>query len=103
MTSLADTASELIRTDPALAHEVARQMAARPTGGLTQRQSDTLQFIRRFHAERGVAPSMDEMCDALGLTAKSAVHRLVVSLEDRGYITRMPKRARSIVLCEVRP
>lgn len=48
MTSIAETARELIRTDPALAAEIARLMASRHVGGLTVRQRDALDFIRKI-------------------------------------------------------
>lgn len=95
--TLTDTASELIRTDPALAHEVARQLASN-TGGLTKRQADALGFIRNYHAEHGITPTYSEIMDALGLASKSGVNRIVVGIEERGFIRRLPGRARSIAL-----
>lgn len=63
---------------------------------LTRRQTDLLAFLKAYHAANGIPPSFIEMRDALGLTSKSGVHRLVASLEERGYIRRMPNRARAI-------
>jgi hypothetical protein len=99
--TLSETAAELIRTDPALAHEVARQLTAKPAGGLTRRQDDALQFIREYHAEHGIVPSYREVAYGLGLASVSGVYRLIDCLEDRGYLTRLPNQARSIVLREV--
>jgi SOS-response transcriptional repressor LexA len=65
--------------------------------GLTKRQSMTLDFIRAFDRQHGYAPSYREIADAIGLKGRSGVHRLIVALEERGFITRgTPYRARSI-------
>lgn len=65
--------------------------------GLTRRQLQLLDFIKKFTEEnKGVAPSFDEMKDALDLKSKSGIHRLIASLEDRGFLRRLPYRARSI-------
>jgi SOS-response transcriptional repressor LexA len=98
MNALAETAAELIRTDPALAHEILRQMRPSAAGGLTGRQRDALEFIRGYHAENGITPTFEEICVGLGLGSKSGVHRLITGLEERGVIERIPGRARSIVL-----
>lgn len=63
---------------------------------LTVRQRDLLLFIDRTYRETGVIPSFDEMKDALGCKSKSDIFRLVEGLEERGYIRRLPKRARAI-------
>lgn len=92
-------AQTLIRTHPELAREVARQLNGRPLGGgLTARQRELLSFIRKYLGEHGIVPSFDEMKDALGLSSKSGVHRMIEALVERGYIERMPKRARAITL-----
>jgi repressor LexA len=63
---------------------------------LTEKQRDLLHFIRERHREAGVSPSFDEMKEALGLKSKSGVHRLVGALEERGFLRRLPNRARAI-------
>lgn len=93
-------ASILIRDDPSLAHEVARQLASN-SGGLTKRQADTLGFIRSYHSEHGITPTYSEIRDHLGIASKSGVNRIVVGIEDRGFIRRIPHRARSIALVGV--
>jgi SOS-response transcriptional repressor LexA len=98
--NIVDTASELIRTDPALAHEIARQLAS-STGGLTKRQADALAIIRDFHRKHGFTPSFDEIRKELGLASKSRVFDIVNGLEKRGYITRLHGHARSIALVGV--
>jgi SOS-response transcriptional repressor LexA len=95
--TLVQTAAELIRTDPALAHEVVRQLTSR-TGGLTKRQADALRFIRGYHAEHGITPTFTEIMEAMDLRSKSSVHHLITGLEERGFITRIPYLARSIAL-----
>jgi repressor LexA len=63
---------------------------------LTRKQRELLQFIQDRLAETGVSPSFDEMKDALGLKSKSGVHRLITGLEERGFIRRLPHRARAL-------
>jgi len=55
-----------------------------------------LHFIHGRVSETGVSPSFDEMKDALGLKSKSGVHRLIKALEERGFIKRLPNRARAL-------
>ncbi|MEM1139267.1 MAG: transcriptional repressor LexA [Pseudomonadota bacterium] len=63
---------------------------------LTKKQRQLLLFIHERMSETGVAPSYDEMKDALNLKSKSGIHRLIGALEERGFIQRMPHRARAI-------
>jgi repressor LexA len=63
---------------------------------LTKKQSDLLRFIHERLKERGVPPSFDEMKDALDLRSKSGIHRLILALEERGFIRRLPNRARAL-------
>jgi repressor LexA len=63
---------------------------------LTQRQHQLLRFIQRYLQENGVPPSFEEMRDALKLKSKSGIHRLITGLEERGYIRRLPYRARAL-------
>ncbi len=63
---------------------------------LTRKQLELLLFINERLKEEGVPPSFEEMKDALDLQSKSGVHRLIVALEERGFIRRMPNRARAL-------
>ncbi|MCP4383909.1 MAG: transcriptional repressor LexA [Hyphomicrobiales bacterium] len=63
---------------------------------LTQKQHELLMFIHERLKEAGVPPSFDEMKDALDLRSKSGIHRLIRALEERGFIKRLPNRARAI-------
>ena len=63
---------------------------------LTQKQFELLRFIHERLKESGVPPSFDEMKDALDLRSKSGIHRLITALEERGFIRRLPNRARAI-------
>jgi repressor LexA len=63
---------------------------------LTEKQKDLLLFIHGRMQERGVPPSFDEMKDALDLRSKSGIHRLITALVERGFIRRLPHRARAI-------
>jgi repressor LexA len=63
---------------------------------LTRKQFELLRFINERLKETGVPPSFDEMKDALDLRSKSGIHRLITALEERGFIRRLPNRARAI-------
>jgi repressor LexA len=63
---------------------------------LTKKQSDLLRFIHERLKETGVPPSFEEMKDALDLRSKSGIHRLILALEERGFIRRLPNRARAL-------
>jgi repressor LexA len=63
---------------------------------LTTKQKELLVFIHARLQETGVPPSFEEMKEALDLQSKSGVHRLIMALEERGFIRRLPHRARAI-------
>ncbi|WP_196258294.1 transcriptional repressor LexA [Pelagibacterium limicola] len=63
---------------------------------LTRKQHDLLMFIHERMKESGIPPSFDEMKDALDLKSKSGIHRLITALEERGFIRRLPNRARAL-------
>src|SRR5580698_3848788 len=63
---------------------------------LTRKQKELLLLIRDRMASEGVPPSFDAMKDALGLRSKSGIHRLITGLEERGFIKRLPHRARAL-------
>ena len=63
---------------------------------LTSKQRELLLFIKDRLGETGVSPSFDEMREALQLKSKSGVHRLISALEERGFIRRLPNRARAL-------
>jgi repressor LexA len=63
---------------------------------LTRKQLELLLFINTRLKEEGVPPSFEEMKEALNLQSKSGVHRLIVALEERGFIKRMANRARAL-------
>jgi len=63
---------------------------------LTRKQFELLRFIHERLTEAGFPPSFDEMKDALDLRSKSGIHRLITALEERGFIRRLPNRARAI-------
>ncbi len=63
---------------------------------LTRKQHELLRFIHERLRESGVPPSFDEMKDALDLKSKSGIHRLIMALEERGFIRRLPNRARAL-------
>jgi len=63
---------------------------------LTRKQHELLMFIHERMKESGIPPSFDEMKDALDLKSKSGIHRLITALEERGFIRRLPNRARAL-------
>jgi repressor LexA len=63
---------------------------------LTQKQKELLLFIHARLQQEGVPPSFDEMKEALDLKSKSGIHRLITALEERGFIRRLPHRARAL-------
>src|SRR3954452_5069298 len=63
---------------------------------LTRKQHELLVFINQRLRATGVAPSFDEMKDALNLRSKSGIHRLISGLEERGFVRRLPHRARAL-------
>ena len=63
---------------------------------LTRKQHELLMLIHARLQEEGIPPSFDEMKDALSLKSKSGIHRLITALEERGFIRRLPNRARAL-------
>ena len=70
---------------------------------LTKKQLDLLDFIHKRVQRDGVPPSFDEMKEALDLKSKSGVHRLISALEERGFIRRLPNRARALEVLRMPP
>jgi len=68
---------------------------------LTKKQYDLLLFLEKRLKETGVSPSYDEMKEALELKSKSGIHRLITGLEERGFIRRLPHRARAVEILRV--
>lgn len=68
---------------------------------LTEKQKQLLMFIHGRVQESGVSPSFDEMKDALELKSKSGIHRLITALEERGFIRRLPHRARALEIIKL--
>lgn len=63
---------------------------------LTKKQHELLMLINKRLHEDGVSPSFEEMKEAVGLKSKSGIHRLISALEERGFIRRLPNRARAL-------
>jgi repressor LexA len=68
---------------------------------LTRKQHELLTYIHGKLAETGVSPSFEEMKDALDLKSKSGVHRLISALEERGFLRRLPNRARALEVVRI--
>ena len=68
---------------------------------LTRKQYELLIFIDKRLKKTGISPSFDEMKDALSLRSKSGIHRLILGLEERGFIRRLPHRARALEVLRV--
>lgn len=98
-----ETGTHRERIAPEPPRPVARVQSQRQSGRerdgvamLTPKQYELLMFIHARLKEAGVPPSFDEMKDALDLRSKSGIHRLITALEERGFIRRMPNRARAL-------
>lgn len=63
---------------------------------LTAKQHELIRFIQQRLEETGISPSFEEMKEALDLRSKSGVHRLISALEERGFLRRLPNRARAL-------
>ena len=63
---------------------------------LTRKQHELIRFIQAKLEETGISPSFEEMKEALDLKSKSGVHRLISALEERGFLRRLPNRARAL-------
>ena len=63
---------------------------------LTKKQHELLLFLEDRIAQSGVTPSFEEMKNKVGLKSKSGIHRLISALEDRGFIKKLPFKARAI-------
>ncbi len=100
-----ERAVSLFMADPELCYEISRLVASniqkatvRRPMSMTAKMRDLYLFIRDYtNANDGVAPSFEEMMQNMGLASKSGVHRLVTALEERGFVRRLPNRARAIV------
>lgn len=68
---------------------------------LTRKQYELLLFIHERVKETGIPPSFDEMKEALDLRSKSGIHRLITALEERGFIRRLPHRARALEILKL--
>tara|TARA_B100001123_G_scaffold271220_1_gene301777 strand:- start:139 stop:828 length:690 start_codon:yes stop_codon:yes gene_type:complete len=68
---------------------------------LTKKQYELLKFLNVKIKTNGVAPSFEEMKDAIGLKSKSGIHRLITSLEERGFVRRLPHRARALEIIKL--
>ena len=68
---------------------------------LTAKQHELLHFIQERLDANGISPSFEEMKEALGLKSKSGIHRLISALEERGFLRRLPNRARALEVLKV--
>lgn len=68
---------------------------------LTAKQQQLLSYIKSHLEEGGVSPSFEEMKEALDLKSKSGIHRLISALEERGFIRRLPNRARALEILKL--
>ena len=71
--------------------------------GLTRNEKEVLEVITEFVAAMGYSPSYDEIAQMTGRKGKSRIHFVVTSLIDRGYVMRLPKRWRSLMLVTLMP
>ncbi len=70
---------------------------------LTKKQLELLRYIDQYMKAHSVSPSFEEMKDAVNLKSKSGIHRLVTALEERGFLRRLPHRARALEVIKMPP
>ncbi len=63
---------------------------------LTKKQRDLLIYINDYIQKTGLSPSFEEMKDGLDLKSKSGIHRLINALVERGFLERLPNKARAL-------
>ncbi len=63
---------------------------------LTKKQKELLTYIQTFQSKNGLTPSYEEMKSALNLKSKSGIHRLIIALEERGFVKRLAHKARAL-------
>ena len=68
---------------------------------LTKKQHELLVFLEERISLTGVTPSFEEMKKKVGLKSKSGIHRLISALEDRGFIKKLPFKARAIEILKL--
>ena len=68
---------------------------------LTRKQFQLLSFIDKTLRNTGISPSYDEMKAALNLKSKSGIHRLITGLQERGFIRRLPHKARALEVVKI--
>jgi len=68
--------------------------------GLTRRQSDVLEYLKKYINENGYAPCVRDICDALNLKSTSTAHAHLTKLESKGYISRDPAKPRTIMILD---
>lgn len=93
-----ETAEAIVRDHPKVARAVYHMMKRDSRPGLTARMRELLDFIEDYHDSKGMMPSYDEMKDGIGLASKAGIHRLILCLEERGYVRRIYHKARSLEL-----
>lgn len=99
-----EQAIALIKSHPALAEEVARALKAQKSGAeiynLTPKMLAVAKYVGTYVKANGFAPSYDEIASALGLKSRSSVGQHVQNLLERGVLTNLPRKARSLRLAD---
>ena len=67
---------------------------------LTKKQKELFDYLKDYISNNQISPSFEEMKDAVNLKSKSGIHRLITSLEQRGFIKRLKHRARAMEIIE---
>lgn len=67
---------------------------------MTKRQKEVLDFILAFWAEKGYSPSYEDIANALGISSKSNVHRIIYALVNRGFLKNQPRKSRSLLVVD---
>jgi repressor LexA len=67
---------------------------------LTRRQRAVLDYLIEQAALNVEAPTLDELCDALGLRSRGSMHKHVMALIDAGFVEPMGRKQRGVRLTE---
>ena len=70
---------------------------------LTKKQKELFVYLSDYISSNDISPSFEEMKNAVNLKSKSGIHRLITSLEQRGYIKRLKHKARAMEITKVLP
>ena len=69
---------------------------------LTIKQKKLLDYIKSYYQDKDLFPTFEEMKDNLSIKSESGIYKLLSSLEDKGYIKKVPHKARALKLNDLK-